>query len=222
MWRHRVTGKAYVGLTIDEPRRVWQHVAASKNGKAAAGTFQHAIAADGIDAFEFTILEDNIPGPQLPDRERFWIAKMGTLKPAGYNQNRGGVIGGFGGIIVIDGVTYLGYGRLAEAVGLPLGTIMGRIRMGWTVAEAAGLHERTPKTRCRIQMNLAGEELRFQTVAAACRYLGLSRALVSRYKHKTKQSWETAITTIFCQGILDSMEKFAIFPTYGRRRNLAA
>lgn len=222
MWRHKITGKAYVGLTIDEPRRAWQHIAASKTGKTKPGTLQHSISIQGIDAFEFIILEDGIPGADLPARERFWIDKMGTLAPNGYNQNRGGVIGGFGGVINIDGITYLGFSRLAEGVGLPLGTIMGRIRMGWTIEEAAGLRDRTPLTRSRISMILAGEDLEFPTISAACRYLGLNRKTVERYKLKTKQSWETAIHAIFRHDLLDSMEQFAHFPTQGRRRNRAA
>lgn len=217
MWRHKLTGKAYVGLTIDEPRRAWQHVAASKTGKTKPGTLQHSIAIQGIETFEFIILEDGIPGADLPARERFWIDKMGTLAPTGYNQNRGGVIGGFGGVITVDGVTYLGFSRLAEAVGLPLGTIMGRIRMGWAIEEAAGLRDRTPETRTQISMTLAGEELKFPTISAACRDLGLNRKAVERYRFKTKVSWENAISAKFTQQVIASMAEMAPFPTQGRR-----
>lgn len=217
MWRHKLTGKTYIGLTIDEPRRAWQHISASKAGKTKLGTLQYSIAVEGIEAFEFIVLEDGVPGPELPGRERYWIAKMGTLAPAGYNQNRGGVIGGFGGVITVDDVTYHGFGHLAEAVGIRLGTIMGRIRTGWTIAEAAGLHDRTPLTRSRVSMNLAGEDVSFPSISAACRDLGLNRKAVERYRLKAKMSWENAIRAKLTQHVIASMAEMAVFPTQGRR-----
>lgn len=82
------TGQRYVGVTIRTVEGRWaKHVSASCRGAAPLPT---AIRADGPDGFALSILERDIPVRDIPDRERHWIATLGTVFPGGLNANRGG------------------------------------------------------------------------------------------------------------------------------------
>jgi len=201
MLRHRASGRSYVGLTIDHPRRASRHFSVLDLAATKAGTIQHAIATYGKAAFEMKILEDNIPGPQLAARERHWIKEVGSLTPNGFNQNAGGVVGGFGAPVVIDGIRYLGLARVAESFGITLGCLIGRLKLGWSLEEAVNLRPRKPKTRTPITLDFGGRILQFPTVATARRELVLSkRALIWR-RYTINQSWEDAIRATLAEKI---------------------
>lgn len=79
--------KLYVGLTIQTLEKRF----ASHKGTAFRGdTLLHrAMLKYGIDNFSIDLIEEVADG-QLSEREKFWIAKLDTLKPNGYNINPGG------------------------------------------------------------------------------------------------------------------------------------
>ncbi|GLR67856.1 hypothetical protein GCM10010909_25370 [Acidocella aquatica] len=193
MWNHISSGKKYIGLTIDRNRRNWQHVALSKSKNLVPGTLQHAMAEFGRDQFEFLILEDDVPASDLPARERHWIKLWGTLKPNGYNQNAGGVFGGMGSTVVVDGVTYAGFRSVAERYKTNAGKVVRRMSLGWSLEDAVGMTGRKPKTRSPITINVFSKVTEFKSSTAACRYWGLRHSDVARSVKRGGKDWDTAI-----------------------------
>jgi hypothetical protein len=220
LYRHRETGKGYVGLTINQSRRAWQHSALARSGKARSGTLQYALRQFGADAFEFKILEENIPGPNLPGRERYWIETLGTLKPGGFNQNRGGVFGSYGTPIDIGGETYLGLSRVAEAFNLSVASLTGRLRWGWTIEEAVGLVYSPAWGKRAINIEVAGVSLNFPTATAACRYFGLNPNALYQIRWKTKIPLLALIHKTLMQKSLDQMAGCFDVPGGPRPRRL--
>ena len=221
IYEHKATGKGYVGLTINRNRRAWQHAALARSGKARPGSIQHALHQFGPDAFSFRVLEENIPGPLLPLRERHWIEAMKTLKPNGFNQNRGGVFGSYGAPINIAGETYLGLSRVAETFGISVSCLDGRLKCGWTIEEAVGLVDRSDKSRTLIKIALACSPTIFPTATDACRFLGLPHKVLARVRWKTKKPWVTLILDALIAKVIDQMADCIALPGGPRPRQLA-
>lgn len=80
-----VNGMNYVGQTIQKLSVcLRQH----KNGKDQL--IDKAIQKYGWENFTHEVLEENIPREMLDEREIFWIAKLNTKIPNGYNLTDGG------------------------------------------------------------------------------------------------------------------------------------
>jgi group I intron endonuclease len=98
-----VTQKKYIGLTKKSVERRWQeHVALAYDKRARSKyrrfCFQDAIKKHGVDSFEHLVLQSNILTlEEACQAERFWIAKLGTQYPNGYNCTAGG-----GGIVMTE------------------------------------------------------------------------------------------------------------------------
>lgn len=84
--RHSVSGKCYVGQSVDIPRRWSEHRSPGDNEPSPIG---RAIRKHGKEAFEFSVLEE-CPRGLLNERETFFIKMLNTLSPDGYNLNGGG------------------------------------------------------------------------------------------------------------------------------------
>lgn len=93
---HKVTGKQYIGLTIQSLDRRWRY----HQEQAAAGHIKdpsslHApIREFGADAFDLTVIDRGRSKADLEAKERTWIATRNTVAPNGYNLDAGGVSGG--------------------------------------------------------------------------------------------------------------------------------
>lgn len=90
---NKVDGKKYVGQTQFKLERRWKrHISDSLvSNKRVSRTLLHsAIRKYGPDNFLVEILEDNIVKEFLNNREIYWIAKLNTLVPNGYNLTKGG------------------------------------------------------------------------------------------------------------------------------------
>lgn len=82
--KHKATGKQYIGQSIDIGARWKQH------RNCREGSFiGSAIAKHGWSAFNAVVLEE-CAREHLNDAEAAWIAKLGSLSPAGYNLRTGG------------------------------------------------------------------------------------------------------------------------------------
>jgi hypothetical protein len=193
---HKASQKKYVGLTIDTSRRTWQHLAAGRRGQFAPGTLQHAIAEFGADQFTFQLLIVDQPAFELPALERAWIAALGTLKPHGYNQNRGGVFGGIPKPVIVGGIRCLGLAHACLIFEISYSTVVCRLARGWSIDEAFGLIIRAAKTRTPITLDLGGGPIHYPSAAAACRHLGLRRGEVARYRYRHKLTWEHSIVSV--------------------------
>ena len=84
-----VTGKMYVGQTVKTLERRWTfHVSVSQH--KANTLIARSIKKYGEQRFTRQILEANVCENDLDAREIFWIAKLDTQAPRGYNLTRGG------------------------------------------------------------------------------------------------------------------------------------
>jgi lysine 2,3-aminomutase len=83
-----INGKRYVGQTTFKlSKRIAEH---SKDSIHNKSPFQKAIHKYGIQNFEF--IEFEYPVSELDAQESYWIAKLETLSPHGYNLCRGGKV----------------------------------------------------------------------------------------------------------------------------------
>lgn len=85
---NKITGKCYVGLTVNllNRRREHFHIAATSK----ISPLYNSIRKYGKINFKFTILEENLEKENLARHEIYWIKKLNTLYPNGYNQVKGG------------------------------------------------------------------------------------------------------------------------------------
>lgn len=89
----RTTNKAYVGLTTTSLRMRWSyHVRNALRG--AQGPLAAAIRQFGVEYFDLEVLEEVSEDNLLSAREVYWINKLKTLEPDGYNRLTGGQVGG--------------------------------------------------------------------------------------------------------------------------------
>lgn len=82
--------KVYVGQSINPVERFNQHKRDSKSKKYKNIYLYNTILKYGIDNFKFEVIESSIPLSKIDDRERFWIKKLSSKKPFGYNLTDGG------------------------------------------------------------------------------------------------------------------------------------
>ena len=81
---NNLNGKQYVGQTIDLTKRLSAH---RKAGKPGIGK---AIQKYGWRNFSVEVIEECENRDELNEREIFWIAKLNTKAPNGYNLTEGG------------------------------------------------------------------------------------------------------------------------------------
>mgnify|MGYP004628732341 CR=1 FL=1 len=88
--RNNINGKSYVRQTIDIQKRLWKHksIAKTKNYKNT-NKFYTDLDLFGIDNFTLIILE-SCDVNLLDEKERYWIKKLNTIEPNGYNILVGG------------------------------------------------------------------------------------------------------------------------------------
>ena len=75
---NKINGHSYIGQSVNITARWYHHKTA---GELAIG---QAIQKYGVDNFIFEVIEECDPS-MLDEREQFWILKLNTLRPNGYN-----------------------------------------------------------------------------------------------------------------------------------------
>lgn len=87
---NRITGKSYIGKSKDYQKRFNNHLkcASEKVNRRLYDSINH----HGAENFELILLEDlgDCSISLSNERERFYIAKLNTLIPNGYNMTKGG------------------------------------------------------------------------------------------------------------------------------------
>ena len=84
-YTNKINGKVYIGQTIDEYRRIWNHRKACDDS-----LFHRAVRKYGFDSFEYTVLE-RVDEDLLNEREVFWIEYYKSNdRKFGYNLTSGG------------------------------------------------------------------------------------------------------------------------------------
>lgn len=84
--KNKISGKKYIGQTIDLKERMREHRKDARQGRKGVDS---AINKYGWDKFEVVILEENISEEDLTRREKYWINKYNTFKGEGYNLTNG-------------------------------------------------------------------------------------------------------------------------------------
>ncbi len=84
--RHRASGKVYVGSSTNVRARLNQHRHHLRHGTHLNARLQAAWAADGEQAFEFTVLESTDTSADLLALEQKWLDQLQAADPEhGYN-----------------------------------------------------------------------------------------------------------------------------------------
>ena len=94
---NKVNGKQYVGQTIRPLLERWRDHCRLDKGNY----FHRAIQKYGSDNFEIRVIDTATSGEELDEKEIYWIKKLDTLVPHGYNIKPGGNVGmrgRFGGL----------------------------------------------------------------------------------------------------------------------------
>lgn len=93
---NKITGKEYVGQTVQTLDKRWQkHVDDSKSNAIASDQSLHSAMREyGIDNFYIDEIDSGITLIDLENKENFYIEKLNTLVPNGYNILLGGGSGG--------------------------------------------------------------------------------------------------------------------------------
>lgn len=85
MFKNKSNGKIYVGQTTQTFRtRTMQHM------RSREGYFDTALRKYGIESFECGIIDTAKSTEELNKKEIYWIKKLNSMKPNGYNLCEGG------------------------------------------------------------------------------------------------------------------------------------
>lgn len=85
MFKNKINGKIYVGQTTQTFRkRTMQHMRSKK------GYFDAALRKYGIESFEYEVIDTAKSTEELNKKEIYWIKKLNTMRPNGYNLCEGG------------------------------------------------------------------------------------------------------------------------------------
>ena len=142
-----VNGMQYVGLTrrsVLKPR-INEHISSSRRGVGKHTTLAHAMREHGEGSFDFRVVERVDSLEALSAAEKYWIKKLNTTWPNGYNSKIGGCHTDpltTGKKYVVQGKVYYGCGQLGDAFGIQSTTVRARLETsGWSVRQAVGLDE---------------------------------------------------------------------------------
>ena len=81
---NQLTGKVYVGQSQNVYEREIEHFTALRRGHHPNKTMQRDWNKNNR-GFRFDIIEF-VPLSQLNEREKYWIDKLDSMEPKGYNQ----------------------------------------------------------------------------------------------------------------------------------------
>lgn len=115
------TGKQYVGLTVQTLERRWKnHTEQAQSNRVKSEHSLHAaIRQYGALDFNIQCFDQGTSKDNLESKERYWIEKLGTLAPNGYNICKGGVSGGANKkSLTIDDIHFESVGQAAEYVAM--------------------------------------------------------------------------------------------------------
>lgn len=84
---NKINGKKYVGQTIHSLNRRWSLHCHYSSGCSA---IHNAIEKHGKENFTIKVIDTASTRDELDEKEIYWINKLNTLKPNGYNLKSGG------------------------------------------------------------------------------------------------------------------------------------
>lgn len=187
---NKFNAKQYVGITIGSIKERFNSHIYKANKKSHKNSLEYDIWRNGSNEFKFKKLL-KAPVDKLGSLERYYIKKLKTKIPNGYNINSGGA-GIFGGInfkipIVIDDEIFFSLSDIARSIDVNVSTISARIRSGWNIKKAISQKIRSIK---KINFN----KTEYESINHASRANGLK---VSTVTGRIKSGWDIkkALTT---------------------------
>ena len=85
---HIPTGRIYVGFSRDIKQRIFGHLERFRWNYHSNKKLERAWELDGPDGFHIVILQPISNELLLPGLEDFWIDKLGSLHPYGFNRRK--------------------------------------------------------------------------------------------------------------------------------------
>ncbi|MEY8095821.1 GIY-YIG nuclease family protein [Falsihalocynthiibacter sp. S25ZX9] len=118
--RHLDSGVLYVGQTVQTIDRRWeyhQQQARQEGGVKNEGSLHQAIRVHGAGAFEIRPIDQGTSKINLGARERYWIMRLRTMVPDGFNILEGGESGGSSKVPTeVDSIPFPGRREAAEYI----------------------------------------------------------------------------------------------------------
>lgn len=125
-----VTGKRYVGMTIDYKGRIHKHRNDLKLNKHHSEYLQYSYNKHGEQAFKFEIIERGMfTDEQAESREIYWIAEYDSYEN-GYNMSEGGIVPNRTPA-TWNGIQYGSQSECAIALGISLSALRSRLSYGY-------------------------------------------------------------------------------------------
>ena len=179
-----VNGKIYVGQSINIQKRWYQH-RSDYNKDGGCPILYAAIRKYGIENFSFEVIEE-CSLELLDEREKYWISKMNTLVPNGYNIALGGAQ---------RGNTLYNYEELAKSY-LELGSSK-------KVAEKYNCNFKTVLNACHIMevpMSCTKEKAIYQIDKDTNEILAFYSNIHNAYRDGLHRPYDSSISRV-CRGI---------------------
>lgn len=129
-----VTGKSYVGVTLNEEQRKYAHFSKLKHNKHHSRKLQDSYNKYGVGVFSWGIIEQGLYTPtDAFTFEQSLIAQFDSYHH-GYNASVGGLCGGIANAIRCEwnGIEYDSISECARSNGVHTTTMMLRFRSGYT------------------------------------------------------------------------------------------
>ncbi len=125
-------GKCYVGLTVDPKARKRAHFGALRRQTHYNAHLQNSYNHYGKSAFWFEIIEENISGDDIKDRECYWVTHFNSEKN-GYNRTPGGDARGGDRVnpCIWNGIKYRSISEAARVYGITAKAMRMRLKKGF-------------------------------------------------------------------------------------------
>lgn len=195
---NNITNRCYVGQTMRPVNERWEnHIDSALNGQTKNNnSLAAAILKYGVSAFNVKTIDHANSVDELNSLERYWIKKLKTKFPTGYNLNRGGSGLNKGNPVTLQGITFPSISAAAREYGFKDKFIADRLRYGWSLEQAFELKpppESYKFTGKKITLNDSGKELYFHSIAELANHYNLPIARVSQRIVKLKWRPEQAV-----------------------------
>ena len=181
----KTEGKSYIGLTRRPFKtRVDGHKKDADAGKGSDNSIQETIRLYGFDDISFQQIDTAKTLGDLADKERQYITEYGTLKPKGYNHNRGGSVSAGGEVFEFLGEVYFSLADIADRYRIYEETVRKRIHAGWSMSQAVELED-PPEIKIEGE-HWNFDEYEFISTAKLCEFFEIN---VSTFKYRINAGW---------------------------------
>ena len=180
-----ITKKVYIGATTQSPKNRWvghKVDAFKRNSIKSDKTIRQSIFKYGVKNFKFSVLKKIKTSIfDLQKLERKYIEKYNSIKPNGYNQNRGGSIYFTHGIsVTYKGKRFRSLRQLALKYKLDYPLLASRIAKGYSIEKAV----ETPVKFSTPIYEINGQK--FYMIKDLLKYLKIPRGT---YENRISRGW---------------------------------